>query len=145
RSTIRSWNTTRSAKSSRPTSSPGCSTSRRRNCSSSTSPSRRKRRRSASRNVPRRACAMDFFAHQEAARKRTGLLLFYYGAAVAILIALTYFAALLALHWAHVTSIWKPRLFLWTSGLTLGVIALGSLWRILDLREGGLADAEMLG
>src|SRR6187455_1023318 len=93
---------------------------------------------------------MDFFAHQEAARKRTGLLLFYYGVAVAMLVFISYFIAALAVDWNEANfqgfaPSWHPRIFLWTTCLTLSVIALGTIWRIIDLRDGGRAVAEMLG
>ena len=93
---------------------------------------------------------MDFFAHQEAARKRTALLLFYYGVAVAMLVFISYFIAALAVDWNEANfqgfaPSWHPRIFLWTTCLTLSVIALGTIWRIIDLRDGGRAVAEMLG
>src|SRR5436190_23460137 len=94
---------------------------------------------------------MDFFAYQEAARKRTSLLLFYYGLAVIALVALTYVSVVLAVAAAHHKlgtarlGWWNARLFLWTTGGTLGVIAIGTVFRILDLRDGGRAVAEMLG
>src|ERR1051325_4124736 len=94
---------------------------------------------------------MDFLAHEETARKRTSLLLFYYGIAVLVLVALTYLGVLLAVALAHHKlgtprlGWWNARLFVWTTCGTLGVIALGTIFRILDLRDGGRAVAEMLG
>jgi Zn-dependent protease with chaperone function len=93
---------------------------------------------------------MDFFAHQEAARKRTALLLFYYVLAVISLILIPYFAYTLFVNWygfgpESKASYWHPSELFWISGFTLFVIALGTIWRRMDLRDGGRAVAEMLG
>jgi Zn-dependent protease with chaperone function len=93
---------------------------------------------------------MDFFAHQDAARKRTRLLLFYYVLAVAGLVVASYAVTMLALGTASTRTgaklaLWNPQIFACTTGLTLFIIIVGTLFRIMDLRDGGRAVAEMLG
>ena len=94
---------------------------------------------------------MDFFAHQAAARKRTALLLGYYTLAVVLLVLSTYAAAMLAFHWKEEAFApgrldwWHAKIFLGSTGGTLAVIALGSFWRMLELRHGGAAVSQMLG
>ncbi|HWN96327.1 MAG TPA: M48 family metallopeptidase, partial [Methylomirabilota bacterium] len=94
---------------------------------------------------------MDFFEHQEAARKRTSLLLFYYALAVAFLVAATYAAVMLVFLWkgdafgAGQVPLWHPQAFAGAAIGTLSVVFLGSLWRIVELRQGGAAVAQMLG
>lgn len=94
---------------------------------------------------------MDFFAHQEAARKRTSLLLFYYVVAVAVLALTTYAAAMLIFLWQRdafgvkQVPLWHPQIFFASTVGTLAVIALGSMWRMIELRQGGAAVAQMLG
>jgi Zn-dependent protease with chaperone function len=94
---------------------------------------------------------MDFFAHQQAARKRTSLLLSYYAMAVLLLVFATYVAAMLVFHWKGSAFApgrldwWHPRIFLGSMAGTLGVIATGTLFRLIQLRQGGSAVAQMLG
>src|SRR5687767_2074493 len=93
---------------------------------------------------------MDFFAHQEAARRRTSLLLFYYVLAVVFLVAATYAAVMFVFLWRGNSSgnqvpLWNPKAFAGASLGTLAVVLLGSLWRMLELRQGGAAVAQMLG
>jgi Zn-dependent protease with chaperone function/uncharacterized tellurite resistance protein B-like protein len=104
---------------------------------------------------------MDFFAHQEAARKRTRLLLFYYAMAVTLLVLATYAAVMLIFvgrqhvsrrnvaSWEHhrdtPASLWNARVFAGSAICTLTIIGLGTLWRVVQLRGGGSAVAEMLG
>ena len=94
---------------------------------------------------------MDFFAHQEAARKRTSLLLFYYAIAVIALALATYLAVMLIFLWKHdafgvkEVPLWHPKIFFASTVGTLTVVALGSMWRMIQLREGGAAVAQMLG
>jgi Zn-dependent protease with chaperone function len=94
---------------------------------------------------------MDFFAHQEAARQRTSLLLFYFALAVAFLVAATYGAVMLVFLWQGDTfglgklPLWQPKIFGGAALGTLSLVFLGSLWRIIELRQGGAAVAQMLG
>jgi Zn-dependent protease with chaperone function len=104
---------------------------------------------------------MDFFAHQEAARKRTKLLLFYYAVAVTLMVFATYTAVMFIFvgkqhvrrgrsNWEYQQSaapvtIWNPEVFAGSAVITLTIIGLGTLWRVVQLRGGGSAVAEMLG
>jgi Zn-dependent protease with chaperone function len=92
---------------------------------------------------------MDFFAHQDAARKRTAVLLCYYAAAVVVLVLATYFAALIAFHWHENfldgPGFWQPKIFGGAALGTLGVISLGTVSRMLELRRGGSSVAQLLG
>src|SRR5262245_53125087 len=102
---------------------------------------------------------MDFFAHQDEARRRTKLLLFYYAVAVSFLVLATYAAAIAFLgvkteqqrtHQRHNVAeprleIWDPSVFAICTIATLSVVGLGALWRVIQLRSGGSAVAEMLG
>ena len=96
---------------------------------------------------------MDFFSYQEAARKKTGLILFYFAAAVVLIVIAVYLAVSAALSLGAMDGgprrgpplVFDPRLFPWVAGGTLGLITLGSLYRIAQLRSGGAAVAQMLG
>jgi len=94
---------------------------------------------------------MDFFSHQEAARKRTSLLLFYYVLAIAGLVTAVYAAFMFVFLWKGdefgmtQNSLWNAEVFAWTCLGTLSVIFLGSTWRVIELRQGGAAVAQMLG
>lgn len=111
---------------------------------------------------------MDFFDHQDQARRRTGLLLAYLVLAVALIVLAVY-----AVVWglfsaaqsrtrtsARGHSAWdeevaprpagraafvQPDLFAGVAGVTLAVIAAGTLYRIVQLRGGGATVARMLG
>ncbi len=106
---------------------------------------------------------MDFFGHQDAARRRTKLLLFYYVLAVLFLVLGTYAAALITLgvgreklqperrgNRSRVAApenfaVWNFPIFAASALGTLTIVGFGSLWRVLQLRSGGSAVAEMLG
>jgi Zn-dependent protease with chaperone function len=96
---------------------------------------------------------MDFFAHQEAARRKTSVLIVYYVLAVVFIILGVYlaFAGTFVGFHAKATGAfdpaqaWNPELFLWVSGITLAVVALGSLYKTSQLAGGGAAVARMLG
>lgn len=92
----------------------------------------------------------DFFARQEEARHQSGRLLILFALAVAGVAVAVYLVATLAFIWFSHNSempltLWQPRLFLWTSGGTLLAIAVGSLWKMSELRSGGTTVAMILG
>ncbi|HMJ88167.1 MAG TPA: M48 family metallopeptidase [Candidatus Acidoferrum sp.] len=93
-----------------------------------------------------------FFAHQKAAHRRTGVLLVYYCFAIAVIVFAVYCALRLVLPFAlerghvdHEIAFIYPQLLLWSSLGTLLVIGAGTLWRVIELRSGGGAVAEMMG
>ena len=102
---------------------------------------------------------MDFFEHQAAARRRTTLLVFYFVVAVVLIVAALNAAAAAGAAWARPEFVesmyspdrsrvlfrWRADVAAWTTGLTLLVIAGGTLYRWLTLRSGGRAVAELAG
>ncbi|MGJ3241737.1 MAG: M48 family metallopeptidase [Opitutales bacterium] len=96
---------------------------------------------------------MDFFEAQDQAQSRTKLLILYFAAAVVLIITAVYFAVTAGVFFYHhmVESDVLPRLFsglrlAWTAGLVVPLIALGSFWRITQLRrKGGAGVAEAMG
>lgn len=95
---------------------------------------------------------MDFFALQDDARRRTGLLLVYYLLAVAGIIAGIYLAlaALLAYDSESARALsagwfWDPLLLAWVAIITVLIIGVGTLFKTLQLRQGGAKVAKMLG
>ncbi len=92
----------------------------------------------------------DFFARQEDARRRTGRLIILFSFAVIGVALAVYLVAVLTWmlslkHLAGETSLWNPRLFLWTTGGTLLFVGLGSFWKIQELSAGGSRVAAILG
>jgi Zn-dependent protease with chaperone function len=98
---------------------------------------------------------MDFFEHQEKARKNTKVLVVYFVIAVACIIASVYLASVLVLYGTQSQPKpgaptpelvwWDPKLFLYVTLGTLGVVAIGSLYKTAELAKGGSAVAESLG
>ncbi|MGV8900434.1 MAG: M48 family metallopeptidase [Burkholderiaceae bacterium] len=98
---------------------------------------------------------MDFFEHQDQARKNTKLLVAYFLIAVAGIIASVYLASLLIFYGSQfqqqsggptpALALWNPQLFLYVVIGTLGVVAIGSLYKTAALAKGGSAVAESLG
>ena len=98
---------------------------------------------------------MDFFEHQDKARKNTKVLVVYFVIAVLCIIASVYFASLLIFYGVHPKQqpgaappelvLWDPKLFLYVALGTLGVVAVGSLYKTAALAKGGSAVAESLG
>jgi Zn-dependent protease with chaperone function len=96
--------------------------------------------------------AIDFFDQQQAARRRTGRLVVYFVLAVVLIILAIYAAVMGAFVLmskdqdpAAPGLLFDPGLFaLITTGVIL-VIALGSLYKIVQLREGGVVIARQLG
>lgn len=95
---------------------------------------------------------MDFFEDQDVARKKTGTLVFYFVIAILLMILVLYAVIIVVLE-SYRTAYgdapwlnwWKPQLFFLVAGATLLIIAIGSYYKILMLREGGEAVATMLG
>ena len=96
---------------------------------------------------------MDFFAAQQASRRRTRLLVFFYLlATLAVAGAVTAIFAGVWL-WAEVTPIQPDARWLETrwqtlagvAGISIGFIALASLYRVVSLRGGGARIARELG
>jgi Zn-dependent protease with chaperone function len=88
---------------------------------------------------------MDFFAHQEAARRSTKRFLALYALGIVAIVVAVYGAAALAFVIAEEYDVHQGRLFLLTATATLTVIGAGALYRMLELRRGGPAVAELLG
>jgi len=98
---------------------------------------------------------MEFFEQQDKARKNTKVLVMYFVIAVLCIIASVYLASLLIFYGAQsqqrpgvstpALALWDPKLFLYVALGTLGVVAVGSLYRTAALAKGGSAVAESLG
>jgi Zn-dependent protease with chaperone function len=94
---------------------------------------------------------MDFFESQATARRKSRRLIVYFVIAVFLIILTLYAVALVTMRFtstAHLfapVSYWHPDVFAVVVVLTLFVIGGGSLFKILVLRRGGPAVAEMLG
>jgi len=92
---------------------------------------------------------MDFFGAQEQARKRTSWLVVLYVLAVAGIIAAVYLV--LAVAWRSnsgtgaAASLWMPELFAGVAIGVSGVVFLGSLFKTLQLAQGGAVVARSLG
>jgi Zn-dependent protease with chaperone function len=108
---------------------------------------------------------MDFFEAQERARKRTKRLVFLFAFAVLGTVLAGYVSVMLALRYAGdlerrsrptasyyqaakpplFANWWNPRILLYTTGGTLAVVGLASLFKWSQMRAGGAAIAEMVG
>jgi Zn-dependent protease with chaperone function len=102
---------------------------------------------------------VDFFEHQAAARRRTTLLVFYFVVAVVLIVAALNLAAAALSAWAEPRFVehlyyadssrslflWRADVAVWTTAVTLAIIAGGTLYRWLTLRTGGRAVAELAG
>jgi Zn-dependent protease with chaperone function len=108
---------------------------------------------------------MDFFEAQERARQRTKRLVFLFALAVLGTVLAGYASVVLGLRYAGdlerqtrpvgsyyqkpkpplFAGWWNPRVFLWTTGGTLAVVGLASLFKWSQMRAGGSAIAEMVG
>ncbi len=97
---------------------------------------------------------MDFFGQQEAARRQTVRLIFYFVLAVLCIIAAIHLVVVAVfLYFRHeqglpfntVATVTDPMLIGYTAVVTLAVIAIGSLYKTIQLRRGGPAVAESLG
>ncbi|MBL9217685.1 MAG: M48 family metallopeptidase [Opitutaceae bacterium] len=108
---------------------------------------------------------MDFFEAQERARQRTKRLVFLFALAVLGTVLAGYASVVLGLRYAGdlerqtrpvgsyyqkpkpplFTGWWNPQVFLWTTGGTLAVVGIASLFKWSQMRAGGSAIAEMVG
>jgi len=98
---------------------------------------------------------MDFFEQQDAARRRTGRLILYFILAVVAIVVAIYFVVLIALSMAgggrpgapnpYAESFFHLDVFALVALATVGLILLGSLYKIVQLSSGGEAVALMLG
>ena len=91
---------------------------------------------------------MDFFQRQANARRRTRWLLVYFALAILALAGTFYIVSLSPYFHANPEkegSFWHPELFGQVAGITLVIIALGSLIKRAKLRKGGKAIAIALG
>jgi Zn-dependent protease with chaperone function len=98
---------------------------------------------------------MDFFERQDRARRSTKLLVAYFGTGVVLLTVAVYlatwvlFAVTTQRHYftgaePHL-GFWNPKLFSGVAVCTLSIIAIGSIYKTLELAQGGSAVATMLG
>jgi len=97
---------------------------------------------------------MDFFAHQDAARRKTGLLILYYALAVVLIVVAIYLAYTAAFvgfkaktgrPLQDLRQLWHPEVLLGVSVAVLGIVGLGTAYKIHELSGGGESVARMLG
>jgi Zn-dependent protease with chaperone function len=91
---------------------------------------------------------MDFFAHQENARRRTTRLAVLFALAVLAIVVAIYTVVIALFSGFDVGrggGWWQPEVFLLTALGTSIVVALGSLYKINQLRAGGEVVARQLG
>ncbi|MEH2280493.1 MAG: M48 family metallopeptidase [Nostoc sp.] len=87
---------------------------------------------------------MNFFEHQDRARQNTQQLIGLFSLSIAVMIMAIYIATLFLFRMAPRVW-WHPGLFLYVAGITIIAIAVGSLYKIACLREGGSVIAQELG
>lgn len=89
---------------------------------------------------------MNFFEHQDQARKNTQGLIALFGLSVICIIVAIYLVSLIAFGQARRGfSLWQPQLFVTIAIPTIGVIAAGSFYKLLTLRQGGKVIAQEMG
>jgi Zn-dependent protease with chaperone function/nucleoid-associated protein YgaU len=90
---------------------------------------------------------MNFFEHQDQARQNTRWLIGLFILAVLCIVFTVYAAVLvtLAVTMHHKPDLWQPKLLWWVIFPTVIVIALGSLYKLRALREGGKVVAQQMG
>ncbi|MDZ8261895.1 M48 family metallopeptidase [Nostoc sp. ChiQUE01b] len=87
---------------------------------------------------------MNFFEHQDRARQNTQQLIGLFSLSIAVMIMAIYIASLFLFRMAP-RIWWHPGLFLYVAGITIIAIAVGSLYKIACLRQGGSVIAQELG
>lgn len=92
---------------------------------------------------------MDFFEAQDRAKRQTTRLVIYYVLAVLGIIGSVYIVTLLLFYSQSsgegAVSFWNPGWLVGVSFLVLATILIGTIYRVVQLRKGGSAVAEMLG
>ena len=110
---------------------------------------------------------MDFFERQEKARRNTKLLVVYFVTGVSLLILVVYLVVAVIFtttglghrsrHYSYYyyndntqtqvnpQSLWNPQLFFGVAIGTLAVIGIGSLFKTMELAQGGSAVSSMMG
>ncbi|MDJ0702219.1 MAG: M48 family metallopeptidase [Leptolyngbyaceae cyanobacterium MO_188.B28] len=88
---------------------------------------------------------MNFFEHQDQARQNTKQLMGLFGLAIAGMILSIYAVVVIALLDGGAGGWWRPEVLFLVSLGTLAVVGSGSAYKILQLRQGGMAVAENLG
>ena len=87
----------------------------------------------------------DFWDRQDAARRATRWLVVLLLLAVVVIVGLTDLVVAWALGLTRMPPEARERLLIWTTLTTLAVVAGGALWRMWQLRMGGIAVAMELG
>lgn len=99
---------------------------------------------------------MNFWEHQDRARRKTKWLVLYFLTAVILIVVAVYACLVLVMGIGEgylessrsggaEIQIWQPELFFWTTLATLGVIAIGSAAKVVELAGDGGKVAVMLG
>ena len=103
---------------------------------------------------------MDFFGYQDVARKKSGIMVVLFFCAVTAIVVMAYLVVAFGISFlntrgliSHVpdkqssfgSSLWQPRLFVSVGLGTVGIILIGTLYKITALRGGGRVVAESLG
>ncbi len=102
--------------------------------------------------------AMDFFEHQAQARKNTGYLVFLFILATIVIMAMVYIATSFFVNAMdfytspstenndiYTVVLWNPKILGISILCTLVIVAMGSLYKISQLRGGGSTIATMMG
>lgn len=91
---------------------------------------------------------MDFFSAQDRTKRTTRKLIILYLFAVIALVFSVYLATLILFATtggSGISSFWIPELFIGVSFITCSIIAIGTMFRVFQLKKGGSAVAEMIG
>lgn len=90
---------------------------------------------------------MNFFEHQDQARRNTTYLVFLFGLSVMLMILAFYLVAIVTIlaNAEGKVSWWQPGLLVLIALATVIVIGVGSISKMMALREGGAALARSLG
>jgi len=90
---------------------------------------------------------MDFFQAQDQAKRKTWKLILLYILAVCTLIGAVYMVVLFlfAYQQGEADGLWNGPLFFAVATFTIFLILIGTITRVMQLRKGGAAVAEMLG
>jgi Zn-dependent protease with chaperone function len=89
---------------------------------------------------------MDFFHAQDQAYKRSRKLVALFILALAATIISIYFVVMVVFGFVDEPGfLWNPQVFLVVAGITMGIVTLGSLFKIASLSSGGSAVAKALG